>query len=188
MIVKIYSLHHPVTGELRYIGKTCETNIKERLRTHVKSCFINKQHSACWIRSIIQDGLYPEIRIVDTVPENEWEIWEKYYIAYYKTKGYRLTNLTIGGNVTPALRGRRLSKEHIEKIRIRSRRKHLDTSNYGIKRKIPIIQYSKEGMFIKEYLSALDAYRETGIWKESIRNCMRGKSKSAGGYVWKYKN
>lgn len=48
----------------------------------------------------------------------------------------------------------------------------------------PILQYSKEGKFIKEYKSI----SEVGFVSiTSICNCLSGRSKTAGGFVWKYK-
>jgi group I intron endonuclease len=51
-----------------------------------------------------------------------------------------------------------------------------------------ILQYDINLNFIKEYPSSTDAMIETGIKNDNISQCLRGKSKSAGGYVWKYKN
>ena len=53
------------------------------------------------------------------------------------------------------------------------------------KNSIPILQFSKDGTFIKEWQSARDAERQLGI--THICHCLKGKRKSAGGYIWKYK-
>lgn len=50
----------------------------------------------------------------------------------------------------------------------------------------PINQYNKNGDFIKTYPTIAEASRQTGIRDTSIGNCLRGWSKSAGGYVWKF--
>jgi hypothetical protein len=50
----------------------------------------------------------------------------------------------------------------------------------------PVEQYSKDGTFIKEYRSVKDAIKETGILHVSC--ACRGERKTAGGYIWKYKN
>lgn len=55
------------------------------------------------------------------------------------------------------------------------------------KNKVIVIQYNKNGEFIKEWESASDAYRELNISGTSIANNISGRSKSAGGFVWKYK-
>ena len=52
----------------------------------------------------------------------------------------------------------------------------------------PIVQYDKLGNLIGEYKSATIASEVTGIGRKAITNCLGNRSKSAGGYVWKYKN
>jgi group I intron endonuclease len=52
---------------------------------------------------------------------------------------------------------------------------------------IPILQFTKDNQFIKEYHSAKQAERETGIKNDNICCCLKGKSKSAGGFIWRYK-
>lgn len=49
-----------------------------------------------------------------------------------------------------------------------------------------VLQYSKEGEFIREWPSAAAAEKELGI--TSVGLACRGKLKFAGGYIWKYKN
>ena len=53
----------------------------------------------------------------------------------------------------------------------------------------PIIQYSRDGVFIKEWRGAPEAERVLGIWASSICACCNEteKYKSAGGFVWKHK-
>jgi hypothetical protein len=53
--------------------------------------------------------------------------------------------------------------------------------------KKPILQYTKDGQFIKEWECAKYAGVELKIQNSDITTCCRGKLKSAGGYVWKYK-
>jgi len=49
-------------------------------------------------------------------------------------------------------------------------------------------QFTKMGMFVAEYLSDAEASRITGINQGDIAGIARGnsKSKTAGGYIWKY--
>ena len=55
------------------------------------------------------------------------------------------------------------------------------------KNSIPILQFTKNRTFIKEWPSARDAERQLGISQSHICHCLKGKRKSAGGFVWKYK-
>jgi hypothetical protein len=50
----------------------------------------------------------------------------------------------------------------------------------------PIIQLDKNNNFIKQYKSISEAGRETGIGFVAISNCLRGKTKTSGGYKWEY--
>lgn len=62
--------------------------------------------------------------------------------------------------------------------------------NMGIINRKPVEQYSKDGKLIREYVSIKEASEETGINSRNICNCLsirQPKSKSAGGYIWKYK-
>jgi hypothetical protein len=56
----------------------------------------------------------------------------------------------------------------------------------GEKMKIPVIQLTKDGIFVREWNSAIDASAELNIDKTSIAKCCNDKRPSAGGYVWKY--
>ena len=55
------------------------------------------------------------------------------------------------------------------------------------KRSIPILQLTKDGEFIKEWPSAYEAQRQLGILQSNICDCLKGRNKSAGGFVWRYK-
>ncbi len=50
-----------------------------------------------------------------------------------------------------------------------------------------ILQYSKENKLIAVYDSILKASLSTGIKRNSICNCLYGRSKTAGNYIWKFK-
>lgn len=52
----------------------------------------------------------------------------------------------------------------------------------------PIDQYTREGDYITTYQTIAEASKQTGIGDTNIGNCLRGRSKSAGGYVWKFNN
>lgn len=50
----------------------------------------------------------------------------------------------------------------------------------------PVAQYTKDGTFIREFESARVASKLTGADRVTICNCCNNKSKTAGGYIWKY--
>lgn len=51
----------------------------------------------------------------------------------------------------------------------------------------PVLQYTKEGKFVKEYESVLSAGKELEIYYQGIIACCEGKLNHSGGYVWRYK-
>ena len=61
-------------------------------------------------------------------------------------------------------------------------------SKGGKKSSIPILQFYKDGTFIEEWPSTNEAERRLGIPQSSICKCLKGRLKSAGGFVWRYKH
>lgn len=55
------------------------------------------------------------------------------------------------------------------------------------KLKKPIIQYTKEGVFVREWDSIKSASEELNIGDTLITKCCRHITKSAGGFIWEYK-
>lgn len=51
----------------------------------------------------------------------------------------------------------------------------------------PVLQFTLDGEFIREWKSATEAERQTGISHTGISLCCRGKYKQAKGYIWKWK-
>lgn len=50
-----------------------------------------------------------------------------------------------------------------------------------------IVQYDAIGTQIKEYASIKEARKATGVHHSGIVHCCKGRYKTAGGFVWKYK-
>jgi group I intron endonuclease len=48
-----------------------------------------------------------------------------------------------------------------------------------------IIQYDKNQVLIKEYISIMEASKTTGISRKAISSCINGRSNTSGGYIWK---
>lgn len=108
----IYTLSHPITNEIRYVGKS--TRIKRRETEHKSKWFCTKRpnHKNNWCLMLINQGLKPVLTIIDQT-DNNWQELEKYWIKHYKDIGCRLLNHTEGGE---GHSGRKLSKEHKDKI------------------------------------------------------------------------
>ena len=56
------------------------------------------------------------------------------------------------------------------------------------KKSKPVLQFTLDGIFVKEYPSAHQVERELGFYQGNIVNCCNGKRKTAHGFKWKYKN
>lgn len=50
-----------------------------------------------------------------------------------------------------------------------------------------VLQYTKDMTFLNEYPSIAEASRQTGVGYCSIKQCCYGKSKTAGGFIFKFK-
>jgi NUMOD3 motif len=86
-MIKIYGIADPQTQELRYVGKASGL-LRRRL----------KGHHSWWVRAKKKQGLKPEIFEIETVPESDsWQEAERFWIAYFRGLGCRLTNGTPGG-------------------------------------------------------------------------------------------
>lgn len=60
-------------------------------------------------------------------------------------------------------------------------------NSYGTKKDatcVPVCQYTIDMKLVRCYRSRREAYRETGIWDTGIASCVKGKQKTAGGFVW----
>lgn len=93
--VKIYTLKHPDTLEIRYIGKTVRS-LSRRLGNHIANAKGNKhnKHLSNWILNILSLGKRPIIELIEEVDNSIWQERERYWISQYPN----LINLTIGGD------------------------------------------------------------------------------------------
>ncbi len=109
----IYSLSHPVTKEIRYIGKTSRT-LKKRLSEHVSPSKLNseKGHKSSWVKSLLRIGLKPEIVLIKETTSDNFVEDEIETIRVYRENGFRLVNETDGGE---GHFGYKKSKESVEK-------------------------------------------------------------------------
>jgi hypothetical protein len=93
----VYALCDPDTEEIRYIGKTM-TSVARRLTGHRDCMRKGRQtHLYNWMRSLSRD---PVGRVLEEDPEDLVEA-EIRWIAWGRSQGLRLTNLTDGGEGVP---------------------------------------------------------------------------------------
>ena len=66
-----------------------------------------------------------------------------------------------------------------------TRRSQLSNTNGKCSK--PVLQYTLEGIFIKEWKSTMDVQRNLGFDHANISRCCKNIRKTAHGYLWKYK-
>jgi len=214
--VIIYTLSDPQSLQIRYVGVTkrvLSKRIREHVRDAKNGI---KTHRCNWIRQILQSNKYPFIEIVDQVNECEWEFWEQYWISQFKQWGLSLVNKTIGGGGTLGNKGWKHTTESKERIRksnsgvnnynygkslSKEWKKKISASLTGksnpffgkkhteetlMKKYCPVLQYTLEGVFVKEWKSIKSAIDGTSI--KDISFACSGKIHSAGGFQWRKKN
>jgi group I intron endonuclease len=158
MPILIYTLEHPLTGEIRYVGKT-KNLLKYRLTLHLTSK--DRGYRSNWVKKLKAQGLKPIIQELALVEDHEdWRDIERYWIVQLKAWGFRLTNLTHGGDgAFYKSASRKPSLQTIEKL------KKIHSGNkYNLGRKMT--QYTKDRL-----KQAKDAMSEDQIkaWSNSLK-------------------
>lgn len=201
--VIIYTLSDPDTLEIKYIGKTSKS-IEKRLQGHIDDAKYRKKLNKrlSWVKSLIKKGKTPIIEQLDIVNEKYANSAEIYWISQFKTWGFTLKNDTEGGD------GIFMSKEIREKISVNCKNKkrsqatkdkmslskkgkrtgkesHLYGTQITAKK---VLQFTKNGVFLKEWNSALEAASKLQINNTNISRVCSGERKSTGGFIWKLKN
>ena len=125
------------------------------------------------------------------VSDREMELQREYgypvdKIPYWKTlKGHttegsikgKIKGGKIGGKIGGLIGGKRtVELGHLAKAQKIS----------SIARRTPISQYTKDGNFIKEFISQAEAAEELNIPFKCINNNLKGISKTTGGFVFRY--
>ena len=182
-----------------YIGQTTR-NPRRRRHEHISAA--KRDVGSMFHRAIkkygIDNFLYKELAIVHSEDKhylcNMLDQLEKEYIKQYKESGIQLYNLTEGGDSYYDNTGKHLSEERKQNIGRWSKEWHSNLTpeeraalckSISEGRKKPILQYSVNGEFIKEWPSASDV---PFARQNAISMCLRGKNKTCAGYIWKYKD
>lgn len=59
-------------------------------------------------------------------------------------------------------------------------------NKHGYNPQKKVYQFTRQGKFLKDFVSSNEAKRKTGIDHGAICGCCRGLRKSAGGFIWRY--
>ncbi len=97
-IVYIYCLIDPRNNQIRYVGKSKspEKRYKSHLNEAISNLGINPYKNR-WIRKLLSNNLKPILKIIEVIDDDKWEDREIYWIELFRSKGFRLTNITSGG-------------------------------------------------------------------------------------------
>ena len=182
-----------------YIGKGRGGRVSENSRN---------RHSTYWSRYVGKHGFKDYELLEENVDEKTALELEIYWIAQFKAWGFKLVNLTNGGDGMSGYKhstesklkmsNLQLGKTHSEKTkyllaqRMLGRKLDLETrskmsKSHRAKQK-PVLQFDLQGIFIKEWSCPMDAvktFNKNGLGH--VSNCCSGKRKTAFGFIWKYK-
>jgi hypothetical protein len=186
MIGVVY-LYTSKSTKKNYVGQTIHEG--HRRRQHL---YLSKNAQDHFHRAIKKRGMSDfDYTVLFSMETNDSKYLSKkldeiesYYIKLYdsdnKDYGYNIKpgGKTCRGYTLSDLTKRKLSKAHIG-IPM--------SSSAKAKLSFPVLQYSPQGAFIKEFPSMMEAWRSTGVSWANISKCCQGKRKSAGGFCWKLK-
>ena len=88
------------------------------------------------------------------------------------------------GNAKKNMIDSRIRNNDISEIIRKCKLTKIKNQSYSCEK--PVIQYSLDGVFIREYASSTEAEKITGISRGGIQRCCIGKYKQARGYKWRY--
>jgi hypothetical protein len=161
-LFQVYGLSHPITDELRYVGLTAGGLAKRLSYGHCSPSKRNQSPSAKWCRKLKSEGLSPKIELIENCPDfKSMQATEIFYIAYFRSLGFRLLNVTDGGDYPPP---------------------HTRTQDVKISR-------SRGGCTIWDqygtsYEMAVDCAKLLGISPGHISSCLEGKRPHASGFIF----
>ena len=185
----VYIHRNRINGKV-YVGMTSDANKrwcgKEKYSTQPFGDAVRKDGWECFDHLIIADGL----------TEKQASNLEKELIEQYDSMnpehGY---NHNSGGKkgwkISDALRAR-LVKSHVEFFKNPQNRKDQSKRisfyyEQHPERRKPVSQYTRNGVFVREFGSAWETGRY-GFDASHVKACCKGKRKTTGGYIWKYTN
>jgi len=185
-----------------YVGSTWLKNSKNRFKTHFYLLEKNIHHSKKLQNSFNKNG--KNCFKTFTIEENEgskeqrWER-ENFWISFYNSykNGYNCTQECNGfGHPVSENTKKKISEivknQYKNGIRIPPNKKgekrdKILMQSINQRKKIPIEQYDLEGNFIKEWEGIVIVANQLTLSRTALGNCLKGRSKSCGNFLWKYK-
>lgn len=115
-MVRIYTISDGPGGPPVYVGKTHGT-LRKRLTSHIFDARrLGHRPLAQWVRGLLEGGREPHIEELDSVQAgDDWVEAERFWIAQMRAFGFRLLNVSEGGEGTA---GYSFTPEQRERLRI----------------------------------------------------------------------
>lgn len=197
----IYGLVDPLSGQLRYLGKS-ESGLR-RPRRHRRPCElkIDNSHKGRWIKKLHAKNLSYGIVVIQETDKATLVQAEIFWIAYFRAMGCPLTNLTDGGDGVSGYKHSELAKAAIgfaNKGRLRTPPQIAKMVAARNNREIGVTQKIKASKALggrpivcletgKSYHTQGQASQEMGIRQSSISQALKTGYR-AGGYRFAYAN
>ena len=142
----IYTLEHPITNEIRYVGKT--NSPERRLHYHWTVGHKSNNKLGNWLKSLKKLKLKPIMTILDETTDN-WQQLEMYWISQFKTWGFRLTNHSDGGE---------------------------GCYGGGQWNNVPVTAFTKEGVLIKSFESQKQCAQYFNTTQGNVKAVVNGRN------------
>ncbi len=169
----IYTLSDPATDTVKYIGKT-SIDLKDRFRRHLNDKARNLRTN--WIKSLKKKGLIPKMDVLEVCEgEDHLSEMEIYWIYQFRTWGFKLKNMTNGGD------GGVLAKETKLKIS-KSRSRLTEEENDELIRKYHLRKYTQKelGSFFGITRKAVEfRLKKAGITPERLNKPLNEAQKKS---------
>ena len=187
----VYKINHLSKDGLFYIGsasgtkgsKDCQLGFYRRFLEHLRALEQNK-HDSKYLQNVVNkygiEGIRFEIlEIVETEDRKVILEREQHYLDTLKP-AYNSSTIARCPTVP-------YTEERKKALSIRMKGKALPFEIYDIIRN-PVYQFTKKGLFIKNYKSIKEASLNVNIDRASISKAASGSRSSAGGYLWSFTN
>lgn len=134
-------------------------------------------------------------KILTPFPSGSGNNYLKIYLYKNKQrKGYRIHRLvyeTFYGKIPFWMEINHINEDttdnRLENLMLCNHKENMNWGTINQRLSTPILQYDLEGNFIKEWKSVSIAAETLNFTGGGISNCLRNKTSTYKGYVWKYK-
>lgn len=213
-MIGIYKIQSP--NNKIYIGQSWD--IKRRWNDHksTKAYKLRKLNASFIKYGVDNHKFYLLHELPKDINQNILNQYEQLYMDLYRNCNIELLNIKEGGNgygkhseetktiikekrklqiysdetrkkISNHFKTIKRNPEWVKKV-AESNKNRIVSIETREKKMLPILQYNKEGVFIKEWKSLSSASEYYKCVISNIANCLTNRSKTACGFIWKYKN